>query len=181
RSAERANAGVEELIERTKPAALVDRAGVEDQRREVGPAVGGRRFGGHVGSDRSQDLVRRGSEPPAVRLSEGDGARDHRLARLVALEHRRGWQAEPLRDRAAQRRVGERLVAVPAHASRSRIAATPWPPAAQIEINPRPEPFSASSFASGATVRPPVAPNGWPAASEEPFTFSLSRSIEPSG
>ena len=30
---------------------------------------------------------------------------------------------------------------------RSRIAVTPWPPAAQIEITPRPLPFSASSLA----------------------------------
>ena len=30
-------------------------------------------------------------------------------------------------------------------------------------------------------MRPPVAANGWPAASEEPLTLSLARSIEPSG
>ena len=30
-------------------------------------------------------------------------------------------------------------------------------------------------------IRPPVAANGWPAASEEPLTFSLERSIAPSG
>ena len=38
---------------------------------------------------------------------------------------------------------GEREV----EAHRSITATTPWPPAAQIEISPRPEPFSASSFA----------------------------------
>src|SRR6476619_8382286 len=65
---------------------------------------------------------------------------------------------------------------------RSRMATTPWPPAAQVEIRPRPlPPFSASSLASTLTIRPPVAANGWPAASEEPLTFSLARSIEPSG
>ena len=42
----------------------------------------------------------------------------------------------------------------------SRIAVTPWPPAAQIEITPRPEPFSSSSLARLATIRPPVAANG---------------------
>ena len=43
---------------------------------------------------------------------------------------------------------------------RSRIAVTPMPPAVQIEISPRPDPFSSSNFASDATMRVPVAPNG---------------------
>ena len=60
---------------------------------------------------------------------------------------------------------------------RSRIATTPWPPAAQIEISARPEPFSASSLAATLTIRPPVAANGWPAASDEPLTLSRERSI----
>src|SRR4051794_39850226 len=64
----------------------------------------------------------------------------------------------------------------------SRIATTPWPPAAQMEINPRfPGPASCSILASEATIRPPVAANGCPAASEEPLTLSLDRSIAPSG
>src|SRR5690242_16385251 len=64
----------------------------------------------------------------------------------------------------------------------SRMATTPWPPAAQIEIRPRlPGPASCSIFASVAVIRPPVAANGCPAASDEPLTLSLSRSIEPSG
>ena len=60
--------------------------------------------------------------------------------------------------------------------ARSRIATTPWPPAAQIEITPRPVPPSdcASSLASTVMIRPPVAANGWPAASEEPLTLSLA-------
>lgn len=45
-------------------------------------------------------------------------------------------------------------------AQRSTIAVTPMPPAVQIEIRPRPEPFSSSSFASVATMRAPVAANG---------------------
>ncbi len=59
---------------------------------------------------------------------------------------------------------------------------TPRPPAAQTEISPREGPSrSESSLASAATMRPPVAPNGWPAPSEPPWTLSLARSIEPSG
>ena len=52
---------------------------------------------------------------------------------------------------------------------------TPWPPAAQMEMTPRPVfPLElASSLASTGTMRPPVAANGWPAASEEPVTFSF--------
>src|SRR6267154_298970 len=48
----------------------------------------------------------------------------------------------------------------------SRMAATPWPPAAQIEIRPRTglPPFFAlaacSCLASWARIRPPVAANG---------------------
>src|SRR5947209_2112350 len=64
----------------------------------------------------------------------------------------------------------------------SRIATTPWPPAAQMEISPRlPGPASCSCLASEATIRPPVAANGCPAASDEPLTFSFDRSIDPSG
>src|SRR5947209_13953478 len=63
----------------------------------------------------------------------------------------------------------------------SRMATTTWPPAAQIEMSPRPEPFSARSFASVATIRPPVAAKGCPTASEEPLTLSFDRSIGPSG
>ena len=66
-------------------------------------------------------------------------------------------------------------------AQRSRMATTPWPPAAQIEISARPEPRSASSLAATGMIRPPVAANGCAAASEEPLTLSFSRSIEPSG
>ena len=50
-----------------------------------------------------------------------------------------------------------------------------------MEIRPRlPGPASCSVFASWATIRPPVAANGCPAASDEPLTFSFERSIEPS-
>ena len=48
-------------------------------------------------------------------------------------------------------------------------------------ITPRPSPRSCSALARPATIRPPVAANGWPAASEPPLTLSLARSIEPSG
>jgi hypothetical protein len=43
---------------------------------------------------------------------------------------------------------------------RSTIATTPCPPAAQIETSARPEPRSASSLATVARIRPPVAANG---------------------
>ena len=56
---------------------------------------------------------------------------------------------------------------------------TPMPPAAQIEIRPRPEPRSASCLASVATMRAPVAAKGWPMATLEPFGFILSRSMDP--
>src|SRR3712207_1680339 len=64
----------------------------------------------------------------------------------------------------------------------SRMATTPWPPAAQMEIRPRlPGPASCSCFAREATIRPPVAAKGWPAASDEPLTLSLDRSMAPKG
>lgn len=43
---------------------------------------------------------------------------------------------------------------------RSMIAVTPCPPAAQIEINPRPCPATLNNFAKLATMRPPVAAKG---------------------
>src|SRR5690625_4380984 len=63
----------------------------------------------------------------------------------------------------------------------SRMAVTPWPPAAQMEISPRPPPLSSSSLASVATILVPVAANGWPSAMDEPLTLSLSVSMAPSG
>ena len=36
------------------------------------------------------------------------------------------------------------------------MATTPWPPAAQMEISPRPLPFACSVFASVGTIRAPV-------------------------
>ena len=73
-------------------------------------------------------------------------------------------------QRAVVRRVVEHLVHHKAHVAQrgfvvqhahfSRMATTPWPPAAQMEIKPRPLPFCASSLASVATMRPPVAANG---------------------
>ena len=54
------------------------------------------------------------------------------------------------------------------------MATTPWPPAAQMEMSPRlPGPASCSVLASWATIRPPVAANGCPAASDEPLTLSF--------
>src|SRR5437667_4796720 len=78
---------------------------------------------------------------------------------------------------AEQRKMGS----VPIFRYFSRIAATPIPPAVQIEISPRPEPRSASCFASPATMRAPVAPNGWPTATLPPFGFIFARLIAPKG
>src|SRR6185369_12770382 len=64
---------------------------------------------------------------------------------------------------------------------RSRIAVTPIPPAAQIEMRPRPEPRSASCLASVATMHAPVAAKGWPMATLEPFGFNFDRSMLPNG
>src|SRR5690606_20958627 len=67
-------------------------------------------------------------------------------------------------------------------AQRSRMATTPCPPAAQMELSPRlPSPATLSSLARLATIRPPVAAKGCPAASELPLTLSLLRSMAPSG
>src|SRR3546814_8026187 len=46
---------------------------------------------------------------------------------------------------------------------------TPRPPAAQIEIRPRPPLFWSMILASVARIRPPVAANGWPAARLPPL------------
>ena len=61
------------------------------------------------------------------------------------------------------------------------IAVTPIPPAVQTEINPRPEPFSCSSFAIVATIRAPVAANGCPIAMLPPLVLSRSRLMRPIG
>src|SRR5437763_1594968 len=95
---------------------------------------------------------------------EQDRAIDERLTRRIAAKRACLWKTWNLRLHAA-----------------SRIATTPWPPAAQIEISPRPEPFSARSLARVATMRPPVAAKGWPVASEDPLTLRRARSIGPKG
>ena len=62
------------------------------------------------------------------------------------------------------------------------MAVTPIPPAVHTEISPR---LALASFASSlarlATMRVPVAANGWPIATLPPFTLSLARSMLPSG
>ena len=51
---------------------------------------------------------------------------------------------------------------------------TPWPPAAQMEISAAARsPSRRAAWPASATIRPPVAANGWPAASEEPLTLSF--------
>src|ERR1700730_19208502 len=62
----------------------------------------------------------------------------------------------------------------------SRMAATPMPPAVQIEIKHRLPPLLCSSLASTAKIRAPVAAKGCPQAIDEPLTLSFARSIDPS-
>ena len=81
----------------------------------------------------------------AARGGDQNGTIDQWLAGFVATEGDGLWDARDFE--------------LELHAA-SKMATTPWPPAAQIEISPRPEPFSASSFASVATIRPPVAAKG---------------------
>ena len=95
--------------------------------------------------------------------------------RTTALQLDRLRQPDLASPTVARDRQPHQLRVAIAHARYfSRIATTPWPPAAQIEITPRPPPRSFSAFASEATIRPPVAANGCPAASEPPLTLSLS-------
>ena len=91
-----------------------------------GPAAGPDPVAGHPGSGRSHGRWR----PPYLVLHDPVG-----------------------RPAAAQagRLLARALVAPRAGAQRSRIAVTPWPPAAQIEITPAAP--SASSLASVATIR----------------------------
>ncbi len=134
----------------------------------VEPAVHRRpRLGEHRGD--------RLATAPAGRGADQHPAVDQRRAGLVAVELDRLRQPEVLGDEPADRVVDElrvacRLIAV---CYVSRIATTPWPPAAQIEISPRPPPRSLSSFARLPTIRPPVAAKGWPAASEPPLDVEL--------
>src|SRR5881296_1451076 len=48
------------------------------------------------------------------------------------------------------------------------------PPCAQIDNSPNCTSRRAISFASVVTMRPPVAPNGWPIAIEPPMTLMMS-------
>ena len=172
--------------------------GVEDERLE---ALVGRRLGvehGGVepgrGGVRAHRVVERASprrrprRPAPARRPRPRGpappssTRPRHRSPGVALELDRLRQPDPLGDGRRDRRVDELRVAV-AHrarllqdrddalaaggadadhaAARRRARAAPWP--------------------APATIRPPVAANGWPAASEPPLTLSLSRSIAPSG
>jgi MFS family permease len=63
----------------------------------------------------------------------------------------------------------------------SRIATTPMPPAVQIDTRHRPPPRCFNSFAAVATMRAPVAANGCPAASDEPFGLIFAGSMRPIG
>ena len=114
------------------------RAGLAVRRRPSGMTVDWR-------SPRRHEELRAEREPSlADEPTTGPGSRA-RPARSGAARAGRG---RPSRDVTLCRSRDVDEVAVPvSHPARvlmplSRIATTPWPPAAQIEISPRPEPFS---------------------------------------
>ena len=61
----------------------------------------------------------------------------------------------------------------------SKMAATPMPPAVQIEIRPLWPPPLCRSLAKTARIRAPVAAKGCPKAIDDPLTLSFARSIDP--
>src|SRR5581483_12124101 len=65
--------------------------------------------------------------------------------------------------------------------SRSRIIATPIPPAAHTVRSPYCSPVRCSSLQTVVMMRAPVAPNGWPRAIEPPVRLIFSGSISPTG
>src|SRR5690606_18930215 len=139
------------------------------------------------------DDARIGEELGEVAAQGGGGGRFRRAEvdeqhardpRPGERRHGRGVGVRPARRGAALRRhrlVYARRPHVPSPGAASRMAVTPMPPAVQTDTRPRPLPLSARSFASVATMRAPVAANGWPIATLPPFTLSFERSIAPSG
>ena len=91
----------------------------------------------------------------------------HILVRTQSVAARQSRPSAPPRLSApgSRRRPGRRR-------RRSRSGRGPEPPS---------RPSARAAWRARCTIRPPVAANGWPAASEEPLTLSLARSIEPSG
>jgi hypothetical protein len=156
-----ANRGSEERPRLPELLAVGDPAGIEHERLErlvlgrgVGiedPGVKARVGRGrplelvqarvHLGADRREHACDGAGDPSAGSGSEQDRPVDDRLPALVSLELHGAREADLLGDDLPDRRVHELLVAV-AHAGASMIAVTPRPPAAQIEMSPRPEPFS---------------------------------------
>ena len=95
-----------------------------------------------LGFDVGQDLGCGAGEAGTRRRAEqhrGGWVPHHGLAALIALQLDRRGKADLLGDDLPDRGVHQLLIAV-AHAA-SMIAVTPRPPAAQIEISPRLEPF----------------------------------------
>ena len=108
-----------------------------------------------------------------------------RLLRKCGAETRRHWtreSAEPWVLGTSPRMTHRATAAwcISAALAVSMMAATPMPPAVQMEMSPRP-PCCDSSFARLAVMRAPVAAKGCPNAIDEPLTLSFARSIEPSG
>src|SRR6201999_1645994 len=151
-----------------------DPGGVEDERLELLEVVEHRGVEVRAGGGAAHRLVQRRDGLGVHRLQHA-GDRSQR-APGPAEQHRAGDLVGPALelDRLREPDAGGELprdgegddLRVEVVHQFSRIATTPWPPAAQMLITPRPEPRSFSALASEATSRPPVAANGGPAASE---------------
>src|SRR5438445_9383014 len=122
------------------------------------PAIPLAAFRPHINPGSLEQRADNGREPAARRTADQRRSLEQRLPWPVPAKDCGAGQSQPARRDPARSRGRELLVPV-AHPA-VRMATSPWPPAAQIEISPRPEPFSASSLASVATIRPPVAANG---------------------
>src|SRR5829696_8249587 len=174
---EAADGRIEEALQLDQLGRVGDPGGVEDQR--LGLALCAGPF--------DLERVERPLELPLDAAARG-AAREHfapdqGAALASPLELNRLRQAELSGHGREARGVDDCRVAV-AHAlppALSSVATTPCPAAAQMLITPLPFSFSCSCLASAATIRPPVAAKGWPAASEPPLTLSFWRSIEPNG
>src|SRR5690606_28995850 len=122
---------------------------------------------------------------PAVEHEDGPGHERTVDAVGVGAAQRDRLREPELLGQGAAPAAGDEVEVLVAHQA-SRIIAVAWPPAAHTEMRPRAGLpvsafLSARSLASVPTIRPPVAPNGWPAAREEPVTLSRSGATEPSG
>src|SRR5437773_3858588 len=143
---------------------------------------------GFGGARERDELLDVGARDEVVRLAREERHGPHRALALERFERREevGFQrARDLVDRFAlhvERDDRDPVGQLPAecgsrHQRRSRTMAKPMPPCAQIDSRPNCASRRAISLASVVTMRPPVAPNGWPMAIEPPITLIRSSLI----